>query len=300
MIQPFLGLALGGGGARGAAHIGVLQELHQGGVKIDTIAGTSAGSVIGAMYAATGDPFWVENRFRDFIKSKPFSGLRSKRLTKGGDPDSVFDQIAKKVSDQYVMMMSLKRRSIIKKDPLLKAIKFLLPVSTFKELKVPLKVISTDLNSCEDRIDDSGDLIEAVVRSCSIPGFVEPSELNNEIIVDGGVGMPIPVPAIKKECVFTLAIDISRYQLKPMKKVNMMEIIKRADMVTSLRLKARLSEEADFVISPNTMGLHWSDFDQFETLIEKGKDAARISLDQLKTSINQKQTIFSKMKEWLS
>lgn len=300
MIQPFLGLALGGGGARGAAHIGVLQELHQGGVKIDTIAGTSAGSVIGAMYAATRDPFWVENRFRDFIKSKPFSGLRSKRLAKGGDPDSVFDQIAKKVSDQYVMMMSLKRRSIIKKDPLLKAIKFLLPVSTFKELKVPLKVISTDLNSCEDRIDDSGDLIEAVVRSCSIPGFVEPSELNNEIIVDGGVGMPIPVPAIKKECVFTLAIDISRYQLKPMKKVNMMEIIKRADMVTSLRLKARLSEEADFVISPNTMGLHWSDFDQFETLIEKGKDAARISLDQLKTSINQKQTIFSKMKEWLS
>ena len=300
MIQPFLGLALGGGGARGAAHIGVLQELHQGGVKIDTIAGTSAGSVIGAMYAATGDPFWVENRFRDFIKSKPFSGLRSKRLAKGGNPDSVFDQIAKKVSDQYVMMMSLKRRSIIKKDPLLKAIKFLLPVSTFKELKVPLKVISTDLNSCEDRIDDSGDLIEAVVRSCSIPGFVEPSELNNEIIVDGGVGMPIPVPAIKKECVFTLAIDISRYQLKPMKKVNMMEIIKRADMVTSLRLKARLSEEADFVISPNTMGLHWSDFDQFETLIEKGKDAARISLDQLKTSINQKQTIFSKMKEWLS
>lgn len=300
MIQPFLGLALGGGGARGAAHIGVLQELHQGGVKIDTIAGTSAGSVIGAMYAATGDPFWVENRFRDFIKSKPFSGLRSKRLAKGGNPDSIFDQIAKKVSDQYVMMMSLKRRSIIKKDPLLKAIKFLLPVSTFKELKVPLKVISTDLNSCEDRIDDSGDLIEAVVRSCSIPGFVEPSELNNEIIVDGGVGMPIPVPAIKKECVFTLAIDISRYQLKPMKKVNMMEIIKRADMVTSLRLKARLSEEADFVISPNTMGLHWSDFDQFETLIEKGKDAARISLDQLKTSINQKQTIFSKMKEWLS
>ena len=161
-------------------------------------------------------------------------------------------------------------------------------------------MISTNLNSCEDRIDNSGDLIEAVVRSCSIPGFVEPSELNNDMIVDGGVSMPIPVPAIKKECAFTLAIDISRYQLKPIKKVNMMEIMKRADMVTSLRLKARLSEEADFVIRPDTMGLHWSDFDQFEALIEKGKDAARTSLDQLRTSINQKQTIFSKMKEWLS
>ena len=63
MTPPVIGLALGGGGARGAAHIGVLQELHKANIKVDVISGTSAGSVIGAMYAATLDPFWIENQF---------------------------------------------------------------------------------------------------------------------------------------------------------------------------------------------------------------------------------------------
>ena len=69
MISPILGLALGGGGARGAAHIGVLQEFHKANIKFDIISGTSAGSVIGAMYAATLDPFWIEDRFKRFINS---------------------------------------------------------------------------------------------------------------------------------------------------------------------------------------------------------------------------------------
>ena len=96
MTKPFLGLALGGGGARGAAHIGVLQELHKEGIQIDLIAGTSAGSIIGAMYAASGDPFWVEDHFRKFMKSDAFDGLRSRKMLDDRNPDSVLDQIAKK------------------------------------------------------------------------------------------------------------------------------------------------------------------------------------------------------------
>ena len=136
MTEPFLGLALGGGGARGAAHIGVLQELDKAEIKIDLIAGTSAGSIIGAMYAASNDPFWVESRFRKFMKSESFEGLRSGRMLDDRNPDSVLDQIAKKVKDHYIVMMGLNRESIVKKGPLRRAISFLVPVKNFDELKI--------------------------------------------------------------------------------------------------------------------------------------------------------------------
>jgi len=299
MTQPFLGLALGGGGARGAAHIGVLQQLHRDGIKIDAVAGASAGSLIGAMYAYSLDPFWIEEQFRKNMALNPFTAA-SKRFLNGRNPGSILDQIAKKVSDHFQMMMSLNRKSIIKRQLLQDAISFLLPATTFDDLKIPLKVVSTDLESCEDIIHDKGDLVEALVQSCSIPGFVAPTEQDNRVIVDGGVGMPIPVPVLKEDCVFTVAVDISQYTLEKLGKTNMISITQRADIITSNRLKAKLAQEADFVIQPDTLGIHWSDFGQFDALMEKGELAVSGSIQQLKTIINKKQTVLDGEKEWLS
>ena len=300
MTQPFLGLALGGGGARGAAHIGVLQELNRAGIKIDAVAGASAGSLIGAMYAYSLDPFWIEEQFRKNMALNPFTAVASKRFLNGQNPNSVLDQIAKKVSDHFQMMMSLNRKSIIKRQLLQDAISFLLPATTFEDLRIPLKVVSTDLESCEDIIHESGDLVEALVQSCSIPGFVSPTEHDNRVIVDGGVGMPIPVPVLKEDCVFTVAVDISQYTLEKLGKTNMISITQRAEIITSNRLKAKLAQEADFVIQPDTLGIHWSDFGQFDALMDKGKLAVSGSIQELKTIINKKQTVLDGEKEWLS
>ena len=300
MTTPFLGLALGGGGARGAAHIGVLQELEKSNIRIDMIAGTSAGSTIGAMYAATGDPDWVENRFREFLVSDVFKGLRSRKLLKDRNPGSVLEQIAKKVKEHYVIMMGLNRKSFIKKEPLQAAISFLIPVKTFEELIIPLKVIATDICSGEDMVHDSGDLVEAIVQSSSIPGFVLPTTNGDKTIVDGGVSMPIPVPVIKNSCELTIAVDVSRYQLGSFEDPNILEIIKRSDIITSLRLKSRLAAEADFVIRPDVVGLHWSDFDQFDILLENGRKAARDVINQLEIEIDRRNSLFYRMKQWLS
>ena len=300
MTQPFLGLALGGGGARGAAHIGVLQQLHRAGIKIDAVAGASAGSLIGAMYAYSLDPFWIEEQFRKNMALNPFTNVASKRFLNGRSPGSVLHKITKKVSDHFQMMMSLNRKSIIKRQLLQDAISFLLPVTTFDDLKIPLKVVSTDLESCEDIIHDRGDLVEALAQSCSIPGFVAPTEQDNRVIVDGGVGMPIPVPVLKEDCVFTVAVDISQYTLEKLGKTNMISITQRAETITSNRLKAKLAQDADFVIQPDTLGIHWSDFGQFDTLLDKGKLAVSGSIQQLKTIINKKQTVLDGEKEWLS
>ena len=300
MTESFFGLALGGGGARGAAHIGVLQVLHEADIEIDLIAGTSAGAIIGAMYAASKDPFWVEDHFRKFMESDAFDGLRSRRMLDDRNPDSVLDQIAKKVKDHYVLMMGLNRKSILKKGPLNDVISYLIPVKTFEELKMPMKVIATDLQSCEDVIHESGNLIEALVQSSSIPGFVQPSGNENEMIVDGGVSMPIPVPVLKEHCEMIVAVDISRYYLGSIKDHNMIEIMRRADMVTSLRLKSELAQKADFVIKPETLGLHWSDFHQFDKLLENGRTAAKQSIEPLKRMIDQKKSLLYKLKHWLS
>ena len=300
MTSPNIGLALGGGGARGVAHIGVLQELHKAKIKFDIISGTSAGSIIGAMYAATLDPFWIENQFRKFIKSKLFSTLHFKSFKKNSNPNSIFDQITKKVADHYVLMMGLNRTSIVSKDRLKKAISYLIPCENFHELKIPLKVISTDINSGNDIITTSGDLVEAIVQSSSIPGFVEPTKNKDKIIVDGGVGMPIPITALKSDCKFILAVDISNYDIKPLKNINIMKIMKRSETITSLRLKSILSKNADFLIRPNIMGLHWSEFDKFEDLLDCGKVSVRENLKQLKSAINQNSSFYDKLKQWLS
>ncbi|MED5317416.1 MAG: patatin-like phospholipase family protein [Candidatus Neomarinimicrobiota bacterium] len=300
MTQPFLGLALGGGGARGVAHIGVLQELHQAGIKIDAVAGASAGSLIGAMYAYSLDPFWIEEQFRKNMALNPFTNVGPKRFLNGRNPGSVLDQIAKKVYDHFQMMISLNRKSIIKRQLLQDAISFLLPATTFDDLKIPLKVVSTDLESCEDIIHERGDLVEALVQSCSIPGFVAPTEQDNRVIVDGGVGMPIPVPVLKEDCVLTVAVDISQYTLEKLGKTNMISITQRAEIITSNRLKSKLAKDADFVIQPDTLGIHWSDFGQFDALIEKGKLAVDDSIQQLKTIINKKHPVSDGMKELLS
>ena len=112
--------------------------------------------------------------------------------------------------------------------------------------------------------------------------------------------MPIPVPVLKEDCVFTVAVDISQYTLEKLEKTTMISITQRAEIITSNRLKAKLAQEADFVIQPDTLGIHWSDFEQFDALMEKGKLAVKGSIQQLKTIINKKQTVLNGEKEWLS
>ena len=212
MARPTIGLALGGGGARGAAHIGALQVLESSQIPIDNIAGTSAGAIIGAMYA-----LWVEDRFRQFLKSDLFKDLGTDRINEQAHTaGTVFGQIAKKLKNQVVLAMSLHRDSIIKKSRLQEALDYLIPVKTFEALKLPLQVVATDLNTCSHVVYDSGDVVEAVTRSGTIPGFVEPTEANGSLIVDGGASMPLPTGVIRDSVDVLLAVDIRRRGVKPL------------------------------------------------------------------------------------
>jgi len=294
-----VGLALGGGGARGAAHIGVLQVLDRAGISIDKIAGTSAGSVIGAMYAATKNPEWIEKRFREFLESSVFEQLGTKTLRSDRDPDSVFGQLAKFIQDQFVIVMAMNRISVVKRERLEAVIKFLLPVNTFEELQIPMDVFVTDIQTGQSVCHSRGDLIEAIVQSSSVPGYVPPTMKNGQVFMDGGISTPIPVMKLKQETDFVIAVDISRGQPSPMKKINMLEIMTRSERITSFHLTNYLVKQADFVIRPDVLGLHWSQFDAFDTLLNNGIKAAEERVPDLAHELRRRKSWFYRLKQWL-
>jgi len=281
VTKPFLGIALGGGGVRGAAHVGVLQELDEAGIAIDMVAGVSAGAVVGAMYAHSLDGKWVEDQFRKVWASARFQDVAAKRFIQSGPSDSWIHKIRKNLTEHVLAIISLHRSSIMTNDGLREILRMLIPTQTFDQMQIPLKIVSTDIETGDDIILDKGDLMDALVKSCAIPGIMEPVEDEGKLIVDGGVGMPIPVPALKEDCQMTLAVDIGLYEFERLDRPNARTIKIRSDIITSNRLKSRLASEADLVIKPDTLGFHWSRFDSGEILFQNGRKAAKERLPRL-------------------
>lgn len=299
--RPLVGAALGGGGARGAAHIGVLETFESNGITVDAIAGTSAGAVIGAMYAATLDAGWVRERYLSYLKSETFRSLGTHHiLRESNGKDSFLHQVGRFVKDRIVISLAAHRHGIIDRQKLVNAIRYLLPVSSFDDLKIPLYVTSTDLNSGSEVIMQSGDLVEAVVRSSSIPGFVKPLETGDQIIVDGGVSSPVPVRALQKDGVaITVSVDVARREVKPMDDFSLIELMSRVDQVTGTRLADELSRLADLVIRPKVGAAHWSEFGRSEAFISAGREAAEKILPELDSLIRQRSSIWWRLKKTL-
>lgn len=299
MARPTMGLALGGGGARGAAHIGALQVLESNQIPIDNIAGTSAGAIIGAMYAGSMDAQWVEDRFRQFLKSDLFRDLGTDRINEQSPAaGTAFGQIAKKLKNQVVLAMSLHRDSIIKKSRLQKAFDYLIPVKTFEALKLPLQVVATDLNTCSHVVFDSGDVVEAVTRSGTIPGFVEPTEANGSLIVDGGASMPLPTKIIRDSVDILMAVDIRRRGVKPLDEKNIYEIMMRADMSTYQNLIDHCASVADVLISPDVKAYPWSAFEHFDFFFESGTKSTQNAIGKIHAEISKKNSLKYRLQQW--
>ena len=126
-----IGLALGGGGARGLVHIGVLKSLKKQGIPVHMVAGASIGATIGAMYAATLDPDWVEKRFRQFVQSDLYKKIGLDRLVPTDQPNSsIFQTAATYVKNQIIVNLANDRLGILKQDRLLQVLEYLIPVKT--------------------------------------------------------------------------------------------------------------------------------------------------------------------------
>tara|TARA_B100000925_G_C21858635_1_gene408990 strand:- start:211 stop:816 length:606 start_codon:yes stop_codon:yes gene_type:complete len=194
-----------------------------------------------------------------------------------------------------MVVLGLNKSFVAKREVIEKAVNFLVPCDSFSELKIPMEVIAIDIQSGKEIIYNEGNLKESIIQSSSIPGFFEPTIKDRKIIVDGGVTAPIPIETLKNKVSTTMAVDITNNELKPLKSPNMIEVMRRSDIITSLKLKAKLSSEADILVRPNVAGIHWSDFDNFNKLLHSGKSAMEEVLKKLKSSKKSKNNIYKKL-----
>jgi len=303
MPKLSIGLALAGGGARGIAHIGVLQVLTEHGIIPRCVSGTSAGAIIGAMYAATMDPAWMEQRFRDFLSSREFKNLGTERLARRQvDPEST-NPFARRIQDHVVMNLSLLKQFAIPREKLYAALSYLVPAKKFEALKIPLVICAADLAQCELIQYDSGDLIHALCNSASIPGVLEPEFTEDRIIADGGVMCPVPVAMLKNQCDFVIASEISRKKLPPMNEISIYKMMVRAEQVSQMSLAEHQAKMADFILSPDVMGLHWSQFNELEDLLQSGKSEGQSEIQRLLLALKQAQShqgrLKRKLRQWL-
>lgn len=173
-----LGLTLSGGGAKGFAHLGVLQALNEKGLYPEIISGTSAGAFAGVLYADGHSP----QEILSFFQKKVFREFAEFTIPHGG-----FFK-----SDRF--------RSFLKKH---------LRAKTFEDLKVPLYVTATDIEHGESKTFTSGSLIPAVIASCSVPIIFRPVEINDHYYVDGGLFKNFPVSTIRRECNKIIGVNVS-------------------------------------------------------------------------------------------
>jgi len=199
-----IGLSLGSGGARGLAHIVVLEAFDELGIKPNVISGTSVGAIIGAVYASGKTAVEIKEAFINNI------------LNKSG---RFIDFLNKSRIFRTIDLVDLEFRSggFVKGEKFLKLLSEEIGVKNFSDLQIPLKIIATNFLTKEQSIFDEGKLLPALKASYSLPGLLAPVKINNNYFVDGGMVNPLPWDIIENDCDIIVAIDVlSNSKIKSM------------------------------------------------------------------------------------
>lgn len=282
-----LALALGGGAARGLAHLGVLRILEEERIGIDFVVGTSAGSLVGAVYCLNPNMEKVLQVFRSFFATNEFRNAKLHSLRRKGELDEgegVWDSVTSYLKRGWAYTTSVTRRSILEWEEVEKYLTGVLPsTSAIDECRIPFAAVATDLNTGREKIIDKGSLFWAVAASSAIPGFFPPIIMNGQELIDGGVTSMVPVSAaFDLGARAVIAIDVSAQLTEDPHLKRSVEIIFRAHEITKNALLRSQLEQADLVLTPEVGHIHWADFESIEDYIEAGERAATKSLSVIR------------------
>jgi len=253
-----IGLALGGGAAKGFAHIGVIKMLEANGFKPDVVAGTSAGSVVGAMYASGMDPFQLQEK----AVALDETSIRDVRLFSGG--------LVQGLALQDFVNEQVGKRPI-------------------ERMRKPFAAVATRLETGERTVFVRGNTGQAVRASSSVPGVFEPVTIGNYQYVDGGVVSPVPVDAARElGADFVIAVDISS-KARGRRPDGMLGIVNQSIAIMGQRLGEQELTRADVVIRPNVLDYGSADFTRRNQAILEGEKAALAVLPQIREQVQKLQ-----------
>ena len=249
---PKIGLALGGGFARGIAHIGVLKVFEEEGIKLDFVAGTSIGAAIGATYC---------------------SGVSAREL----------EEIAGILRFNDFAQFSLSRMGLWRNDRMRNLLQRILKVQTFEELNIPLAVSATDFVSGEPVVFTTGPLIDAVRASCAYPGIFQPVSVNGRLMVDGLLAHPVPATPLKqmgadKVC----AVYFRSHWVGDGGPKHFMDIIGQCFSIAQANVCSLWQVNADVILEPDVAGFAYDAFQRAPELVKAGETAARAALPKIR------------------
>jgi NTE family protein len=292
MAKPAkIGLVLGGGGARGLAHVGVIEILEKENIPIDFITGSSMGALIGGVYAQNPDASLLREKVENFIKGPKFKalGVDNFRQKKIKDPDDVLSQLAQEVKRRIVINLAAHRKSLLKFERLKLAVEDLLEDTEIEDCIIPFACVAADLISGEEVVFKSGSIRKAVEGSSAIPGFIQPVEYNGRQLIDGSIINNFPIqPAIELGADLTIAINVSLQFEENSNINNVIDIVMRSAQITTKKLNELLKNQSDFIILPEIGDIHWSEFNRIDEIIEKGRLATKVKIPDLKRLINKR------------
>jgi len=253
--RPGLGLALGGGFARGFAHLGVLQVLEQNRIPISYIAGTSVGSILGAAYAS-GAPL---ARIIATCRTLRFRDIARWRVSRLGLASN------HRLGDLIEQVFESRK---------------------FEDLKIPMAIVATDLANGEPVVFTHGNLCEAIRASCAFPGLFEPVQIGTRYLADGGLVAQVPTSAARDlgaRHVLAVSVGLDGHRGAPS---NIFQVVCRAVSAAQKHQLEIWERHADLVLRPDVQSLAWDDFDRADEAIEAGAVAARRALPRIQQLLN--------------
>lgn len=268
--------ALGGGGARGFVHLGVMRVLDELSIRPRAMVGTSMGSLVGAMYLVHGTAAEVEARWRDTMKRGILpSALPVTMVPRAEKKEHPLIQVARQIKNQIVVSFALNRSTVLDGSVLNQAVDELLPDIDIEDLPVPFTAVATHLETGEEVRLRRGSLRTAIKASSSIPGMVPARIIDGCELVDGGVVAEVPVAAARALGGSVLVVDASM-DIPPLEDDDLaLDTMMRTQMMTARLLRERQLADATWVIRPTIGPVAWADWGAFDEMIEAGESATR-------------------------
>lgn len=253
---PRIGLALGGGAARGFAHVGVIQVLEEAGIRPSLVSGTSAGSLVAAIYA---------------------SGKNGKQL----------QQIAESMDEASIADWTLPifSRGMFRGEALARYVNMQVNARPIEDMALPLGIVATDLKTGQDMLFQRGDTGTAVRASSAVPAVFQPVKISGNEYVDGGLVSPVPVRAARKMGAdLVIAVDISSPP-EGNAANGSLEILLQTFAIMGKSINTFELKDADVVVRPALVGVSSADFTARKRSIEAGRQAMQLMLPHLREMI---------------
>ncbi len=279
-------LALGGGGARGYAHLGVIKGLFEMGIKeFHAISGTSAGGMIAGLFAIHKDPDKIYATLHAFKESPLFQSLHFKEAYSERDK---LKKLYSNIREKVLMARTFVSQSFLDEETRDKIFTYLYGKDTLlEEYHERLRIMATDLVTGKDIAFQGGSMHKVMKATSALPGALPPVRLGDMLLVDGGITHNLPtIPILKDACDVIIASDVSR--VLPVKRDyrNAAEILIRCEYISLRRLEDIEIQFADVLISPELSEYEWYEFDKLDEIMEKGYDAFKKALPQIERAMN--------------